>query len=127
MLRQLISVRQISLLVHEMNRVECVEHAWERENGKMCRKSLETSPRASEAKTLATHGRTCVEIAIGNPQRVKNKIQSVGGTRRATAKQNCETTTMILCELILAISQVKLVDSRLPMRTGYFVPMHALK
>lgn len=44
----------VMLFFHEMNRVERVEHARERDNVKMGRKSLaETSPRASEAKALA--------------------------------------------------------------------------
>lgn len=62
----------VMLFFHLMNRVERVEHARERDNVKMGRKSLaETSPRASEAKALVPHGITCLEIATKNPQNEK--------------------------------------------------------
>ena len=63
---------QILLFLREINWVERVKPARERDNDKMGRKSFaETSPRASKAsgaKTLAPHELTCLEIATKNPQ-----------------------------------------------------------
>lgn len=82
MLRQLISVRQISLLVHEMNRVECVEHAWERENGKLG--NVSKSFRGKNACDTRANVR-------GNSHRESTKSEKQDSKCRRNTPRNGET------------------------------------